>query len=138
MFNQDIFAQRVRMLRKNHKLKQEDIGKLIKVSKAQISEIERGNKTTSIENLIILADYFNVSIDYLTGRTDNPDISSKSTDLITALEEKQLLEDFRILNKHEQNIIIGRISEMIYNKNIENTHLIAAEEIAEYKDKLNK
>ena len=51
-----------------------------------------------------------------------------------------MLEDFKLLNKHEQNIIIGRISEMIYNKNVEKNNIESAEEInyIELKDRLNK
>ena len=37
-----------------------------------ISRYETGEREPGIEELIKLADYFNVSVDYLIGRTDNP------------------------------------------------------------------
>lgn len=140
MFNQDIFAQRIKYFRKSYKLKQEDIGKLINVSKAQISEIERGRKSTSLENIVILAEYFNVSLDYLIGRTDNPDLTIINVEQNISEEESELLEDYRRLNKLEKNVIIGKLSEMIYNKEVEENNIESSEKInyIEIKDRLNK
>jgi len=39
-----------------------------------ISRYEIGEREADYETLIAFADYFNVSVDYLLGRTDNPDI----------------------------------------------------------------
>lgn len=38
-------------------------------------QYKNGNRVPSIENLIKIADYLDVSIDYLVGRTDNPEIN---------------------------------------------------------------
>ncbi len=140
MFNKDILADRIKQLRKERKLNQEDIGTILNVSKTQISDIEKGKRLTTIENLVILANYFNVSLDYLTGRIDDPDMPSSNKVKNISTEEVELLEDFRQLDKYEQNIIIGRISEMIYNKNIENTALKVTEERVEMdvKNRLSK
>jgi len=70
MFNKISFGKRIKELRTTKNLKQSDLAGLLGVSITQISDIENGKRTTSIEKLIILADYFNVSIDYLVGRTD--------------------------------------------------------------------
>lgn len=69
------FSENLKSLRIAQNLKQSDIAKLIYVTVAQISDIERGRSTTSIDKLYILADFFNVSTDYLLGRTDNPAIN---------------------------------------------------------------
>lgn len=39
-----------------------------------ISRYENGEREPSIRDLIKIADYFNVSVDYLVGRTDNPNM----------------------------------------------------------------
>ena len=39
-----------------------------------ISRYENGEREPSIRDLIKIADYFNVSVDYLIGRTDNPNM----------------------------------------------------------------
>ena len=80
MFSKEIFAYRFKQLRKAIGASQQSIADLLGVTKTQISDIENAKTTTSIERLYILADYFNVSIDYLTGRTDCPDIVTKDKD----------------------------------------------------------
>ena len=72
MSSLNIFAERLKELRLKNNLKQDDVGKIIGVTKTQISDMENGRRTTTIENLIILADYFNVSADYLIGRSQDP------------------------------------------------------------------
>ena len=75
MFSKSIFSDRIKLLRTNNKVTQTVLAELLGVTKTQISDLENAKTTTSIERLYILADYFNVSIDYLVGRTDNPEIN---------------------------------------------------------------
>lgn len=69
------FAERIRALRLSKGLTQEALGKIIGVKYDSISIYERGKNYPEVRNLIILADYFGVSTDYLLGRTDNPEIN---------------------------------------------------------------
>lgn len=132
------FSERILLLRKKHNLSQLSLGEAVNLSKQTINDIEKGRSKTTLDKAILLANFFGVSLDYLTGQTDVPDISYKK--LSISQEESDLLEDFRLLNKYEQNIIIGKISEMLYNKNIENNNMEMSEEIAEvdFKDRVNK
>ncbi|WP_324825115.1 helix-turn-helix transcriptional regulator [Sinanaerobacter sp. ZZT-01] len=75
MFNQNLFIQRLIFLRKEHNLSQAQLGEIINLSKQGVNEIEKGRTTTRIDKLAIIADYFNVSTDYLLGRTDNPEVN---------------------------------------------------------------
>ncbi|SHD76244.1 helix-turn-helix domain-containing protein [Schnuerera ultunensis] len=75
MFSNKIFAERIRLLRKQRNIKQSELGEMVGLTYTAISDIERGRRTTTIEKLVALADYFEVSIDYLVGRTDNPEIN---------------------------------------------------------------
>ncbi len=45
------------------------------IEQALLSKYETGERVPTTENLIILADFYNVSIDYLLGRTDNPKVN---------------------------------------------------------------
>lgn len=65
-----IFAERLKELRNKHKLSQAVLAELLKVSQRQISYYESGKDTPPLPSLIILADYFHVSLDYLVGRSD--------------------------------------------------------------------
>ena len=65
-------GDRLKKLRQEKKLTQEQLGKIIHVSKVSISGYESGDRTPDTENLSRLANYFEVTTDYLLGRTDNP------------------------------------------------------------------
>ncbi len=72
MFKNNIFAERIKSLRKSKSVTQAVLAELLGVTKTQISDLENGKTTTSIERLYTLADYFDVSLDYLVGRSDDP------------------------------------------------------------------
>ncbi|MBG9612476.1 MULTISPECIES: helix-turn-helix domain-containing protein [Bacillus] len=63
--------ERIRFLRTERNLKQDELGKAIGVNAASVSKFETGLKSPSRETLQRMADFFNVSADYLLGRSDN-------------------------------------------------------------------
>ena len=65
------FSTRIKELRKQHNLTQEQLGQVIDVSKYSILLYEKGKNYPDVRGLIGLADYFGVSTDYLLGRTDD-------------------------------------------------------------------
>ena len=70
------FSTRLSTLRKENNLSLETTGKAIGVSNQAISKLEKGSGLPSFDVLCSLADYFDVSIDYLVGRSDNPTVNS--------------------------------------------------------------
>ena len=62
--------QRLKEIREDKDLKQIDIAKVLKTTQRQISLYENGIRVIPIEKLDILASYYNTSIDYLVGRTN--------------------------------------------------------------------
>lgn len=58
------------MQRKSHKLTQKKLAEDVGVSQRIISDFENGNAKPSYTVLLRLADYFGISLDYLTGRSD--------------------------------------------------------------------
>ncbi|GHU54195.1 transcriptional regulator [Clostridia bacterium] len=73
MFCQNMFSKRLKTLRMSKNLKQSDLAKSVGVTNKAVSRIEVGQCAASIEVLCSLADYFNVSLDYLVGRAENPE-----------------------------------------------------------------
>lgn len=67
----NIFSQRLKTLRKGKKLKQSEVAALLNVTVRHYQEIEYGKIDIPTSKLIILADYFDVSLDYLVGRSDD-------------------------------------------------------------------
>lgn len=66
---------RIKELRKTKNISQLKIALDLNMSQNTISRYETGEREPSIADLIKLADYFKVSIDYLVGRTDDPNIA---------------------------------------------------------------
>lgn len=67
-----LFAVRIRELRKSKKLTQRELGELIGSKKSVINNWELRGSIPHASILCQLADYFDVSVDYLLGQTDNP------------------------------------------------------------------
>ena len=63
---------RIKELRTQRKITQEELGKIINVQKAAVSKYELGRAVPSTDVLTKLANYFNVTTDYLLGRTNEP------------------------------------------------------------------
>ena len=66
------FSQRIYELRKQRGLSQKELGEAVGLSHKAISTIESGSRSTTVEKLVLLADFFGVSTDYLLGRREEP------------------------------------------------------------------
>ena len=64
------FAQRLKELREEFNITQNQLSKKTQISQASISKWEKGKGSPNGEYLLILADFFNCSTDYLLGRVD--------------------------------------------------------------------
>ena len=64
------FSERLKLLRTNAGLSQMDFAKLIRLSKSSVNMYERGEREPGLETLERIADYFNVDMDYLLGKSD--------------------------------------------------------------------
>ena len=67
-----VFGERVYLLRKKAGLNQKQLGEVLGLSNKAICTLESGQRGTTIEKLVLLAEYFHVSTDYLLGITDDP------------------------------------------------------------------
>ena len=72
MFSIEAFGQRLREARKAAGQKQEELGQTLNLGKGQISAIEHGTSSTTLEKLSLICQFYNVSADYLLGLTDEP------------------------------------------------------------------
>lgn len=67
------FSERLKGLRKGRKLSQDELGVALGLSRGSISYYEKQSRTAPIDVLYVIADYFNVSADFLLGLKDEPD-----------------------------------------------------------------
>lgn len=67
-----IVGERLRTLREVMQISQAKMAELVRMKQSSINRYEGGETSPSYEVLLKYADYFDVSIDYIFGRTDNP------------------------------------------------------------------
>ncbi|MCI9264479.1 MAG: helix-turn-helix transcriptional regulator [Oscillospiraceae bacterium] len=72
MLSKKLFGQRLRQLRMDHQEKQDVLADLLDVSVPQISGIENGYNSTTLEKLVLICEHYKVSSDYLLGLSDTP------------------------------------------------------------------
>ena len=66
-----MFADKIRVLRKEKKLTQAEVAKEVGLSALGYQDLELGAKPR-YDALLHIADFYDVSVDWLMGRTDNP------------------------------------------------------------------
>ncbi len=72
-----IIIFRLKELREKRKISQMRLAIELNLSQNSISRYESGMREADYKTLLAIADYFNVSLDYLFGRTDNPKINTE-------------------------------------------------------------
>ena len=100
---------RLKELRKEYKLTINELGEKINCSGASVSHYEKGEREPSNEILIRYADYFNVSVDYLLGRTDKRFTSDKSF----TSEQIRILNAFDALIPPMQEYILEMVEKLL-------------------------
>lgn len=92
---EEIFGDRLKLLRKKQGRNQEDVASGVGISRARYSHYENNHVEPDIELIRKLADYFNVKVDYLLGRTNNPHDENED-DFDPIAEHNRLLEKYGI------------------------------------------
>lgn len=105
---------RLKELRVKNGLQQKEIAAALNISKQAYSNYELGQREPSIDMLCSLADYFNVSVDYLLSH------SLKEQEKTPVFQRKTEIQAyFDELTLFEQSEVIGYIKRMLYNKGID-------------------
>ena len=66
-----MYQNRLRDLREDHDLKQKDMAQFLQIHQTTYSDYELGKLNIPVATIHALADYYNVSTDYLLGRTNH-------------------------------------------------------------------
>lgn len=66
---------KLKELRQQNNIMSKTMAELLNITPRNYQRYENGEVDPPTSKTIILADYFNVSLDYLVGRTDNPEIN---------------------------------------------------------------
>lgn len=84
---------RVKELRKQKHITQEELGKVLDIQKAAISKYENGRAEPSTEVLKKMSAYFGVSVDYLLGNSTSKEIPDANLPPLTPKDERDIARD---------------------------------------------
>lgn len=101
---------KIKQLRIENDVSQEKLAKILNTSQNSISNYEKGNTEPNLTNLIKLADYFNVSLDYLCDRQFNNQIGYIRED------RKELIKIINELSDNDAKEITAYIKGYIAGK----------------------
>lgn len=94
-------------LRKQHKKTQQEIADILGIKHTSYLSYEKGINEPNIEKLTALANYYNVSIDYLVGREWNNDIGYLTP------QQKECVNEIKQLNENNLTKVLGYVSALI-------------------------
>lgn len=98
-----MFIEKIKYLREYNNLKQIEIAKILKITQANYSRWENGIETIRLNKLNDLCNYYNVSMDYIIGKTNNKH-SNKIIKLNKIIIGKRLKETRIKNNDTQQNL----------------------------------
>lgn len=96
-----IIEKRIKQLRSNQKISQQELGNILGVTKVSVSCYENGKRVPSLDTLIKIAKYFNTSLDYLVGR-EKKIYNEESNKYVGAISEQDIELIYEL--KHYPNL----------------------------------
>ena len=120
-----MYGERLRLLRKAHRLTMEEVGKRLGIAKSSYAGYENETRQPPLEKLQKLAEMYNVSTDYILGLTDDPDPKRDRRNVREFLMKKHLHWDGRPLSEEElepirkllEIVVRDRLPEFLKNQN---------------------
>lgn len=122
----NMFSVRLKAMRKDRKETQEDIARLLKVQRTTVGEYERGNIRPPMDKMKVLADHFEVSVDYLMGNTnfqtaeerneESPnDVSKAMKKILEDLQKNQraMMFDGEVLDDESRELLISSLEQSL-------------------------
>lgn len=85
------FSQKILELRKEKRLSQEQLAELLNVSRQTVSKWELGQSVPEFEKLILISNYFNISLDDLLKDTINENHISEKKEIVQPCQSGELL-----------------------------------------------
>ena len=130
------FSQRLRELRKERGLLQKNIAEVLNITRAAITQYENDYRFPDQQMLMKIADFYEVTLDYLLGRTDFRDINNPTP--IYEFNIKDIEESINFILDQEDITLDGETlsyeSKLILESSIHNG-IKLARDINQYKNK---
>lgn len=97
--------ERLKLLRKQHHLTQQQLADILHVSQQSIHKYEHNITNPDLDTLRSLANYFHTTVDYILGITDIPNKIEPVTDTMLNHTELDLLENYRHTETSRQDLL---------------------------------
>ena len=101
-----MMGKRIKSLRKQHEITQTELGKMIGVNQTTINSYEKDISLPPIDRLSKMADIFEVSVDYLLGKTDERSLAKKHDGPSVIMDLENELSNL-ILQLNEDKIVLA-------------------------------
>ena len=117
-----VFAQNLKYLRNEKGFTQSQLAEILHYTQSNICEWEKGTVEPKASALITLANYFEVSIEYLLGLEDDfgGSVGQKEAPQFTA-EERELLEDYRELSAPGKQLVKTTVKTLLDGSSAKST-----------------
>lgn len=99
--------ENLRKLRIENGISQQQLGEALLVSQQSINKYENHNVEPDVQGLISIAEYFDVSLDYLVGRTEIREMVDKMKMSELTDEEMRLISRFRVLAEEQKKAVMS-------------------------------
>lgn len=98
-------GNRIKLLREEKKIKQEELAKILSISPSAIGMYERDEREPNDELTLKLAEYFNVTTDYLLGKSDIRNSDKQINDVLNEAMIGMSKEDYESLSETQKQQI---------------------------------
>ena len=112
------FKDRLKMLRQSKHMTQAELASQLKASKALIGFSENGKRLPSFEKQEDIADFFNVTLDYLLGRDDrsvyylDPEVAEMAQKLYDDPDKRALFDASNKLSKEDMQYVVNLMNRL--------------------------
>lgn len=112
-----IFSERLKCLRKKNNITQKEAASMLEISERVLQSYEYGKIIPTATVIVKIAELFDVSLDYLCGRTDNPDLNNaspiKKSSVYVPNEDKALVTSCLALDKEDKQVVLATAKAML-------------------------
>lgn len=115
----NLFGERLRALRQRAGLTQQAVAEKLSIHRTAYTKYETSGVMPDPVGLVVLADLFGVSVDYLVGHdnVEEPQVAADGRVAMNlSLEEQQLVQMYRQLNLQEQQMLVQQVQKSFKNR----------------------
>lgn len=132
-----MLASKLKNLRNSKKYTQSDLAKLLGVARTTYAMYEQGNREPDYETLIKIADHFDVTTDYLLGRTDSRDtVLPKVVPIYERLSIPK--EDYEDLSSYQHEVLEWAVQHDVISFSNKKKNVLDMMETLEFAYEANK